>query len=83
MTPRNSAQALAVEHILAERQRQLDKWGEQAHHDTFWAVIEGEEFGEVCRAIFDHDDAHLYEEVVQVAAVALAWAEDMLHRRGQ
>lgn len=83
MQPRNSTQALALEHILKERQRQLDKWGEQAHHDTFWAVIEGEEFGEVCRAVFETDADQLYSEVIQVAAVALAWAEDILHRNGQ
>jgi NTP pyrophosphatase (non-canonical NTP hydrolase) len=67
-----------LQDILAERLRQLRKWGDQSHTDDRWAVIEGEEFGEVCRAIFEGDNIeHLREELVQVAAVAVAWIEDI------
>ena len=74
--------ARVIEDIIAERERQLTKWGDQSHDNAWWAVIEGEEFGEVCRAIFDGDTENLYTELIQVAAVAVAWAEDYL-RRGQ
>jgi len=55
------------------------------------AAVLGEEFGEVCRAVLEagyampmpaalvgiltEGDEHLREELVQVAAVAVAWAE--------
>lgn len=45
-------------------------------------LVLGEEFGEVGNAVLEagygneaSDDEHLYEELVQVAAVAVAWAE--------
>ena len=34
-----------------------------------------EEVGEVARAICDRDPEHMREELVQVAAVAVAWVE--------
>jgi hypothetical protein len=37
-----------------------------------------EEIGEVARAILEHDDpAHLRQELIQTAAVAVAWAESI------
>lgn len=62
--------------ILAERQRQVKKWGRQQHSAAFWNVILGEEVGEVSKAVYDNAD-NLYEELIQVAAVAAAWAEDL------
>lgn len=38
-------------------------------------VILAEEFGEVARAIIDDDQENLDVELVQVAAVAIAWLE--------
>lgn len=38
-------------------------------------VILGEEFGEVCHAINENDDDNLREELIQVAAVAVAMVE--------
>jgi NTP pyrophosphatase (non-canonical NTP hydrolase) len=32
-----------------------------------------EEVGEIAHALNEHDDENLMEEIVQVAAVALAW----------
>lgn len=70
--------------IIAERQRQDEKWGEQNHVEPLWATILGEEFGEVCRASLAieavglNDSAlveHLRSELIQVAAVAVAWVE--------
>ncbi len=64
--------------VREERRRQLDKWGDQHHPDSWWMVIETEELGEVARAIFDGEDLlKIREELVQVAAVAVAWIEDI------
>jgi NTP pyrophosphatase (non-canonical NTP hydrolase) len=73
--------------IRAERARQDLKWGEQHHHPLEWLSILGEEAGEACKAA---NEAHwrqggnwqlYYDELVQVAAVAVAALED-LDRRG-
>lgn len=40
----------------------------------------GEEFGEVCKALNESEPAaQLYAELVQTAAVAMAWAESIAH----
>jgi NTP pyrophosphatase (non-canonical NTP hydrolase) len=73
-----------------ERERQDQKWGLQRHCWGKWLGILGEEFGEVCQAInrinfptdakeTDADD--LYEELIQVAAVAVAIAEHVREKR--
>lgn len=64
--------------ILVERQRQIHMYGEQHHDFHGWMRIlkremeeleEGHELGEGMRP--------LYPEVVQIAAVALAWMEHL------
>jgi NTP pyrophosphatase (non-canonical NTP hydrolase) len=70
-------QKLVLKDVVQERERQTSKWGDQQNnsHET-WNVIGVEEVGEVARAIYDKDDiSHLYEEIIQVAAVYVAWAE--------
>ena len=72
--------------IDGERDRQAARWG--GGHD--WGVgdcssravervvksaVLSEECGEVARAVLDRDDAALFAELVQVAAVAVAWLE--------
>ena len=37
----------------------------------------GEEFGEVCKAIFESDEGELREELVHVAAVCVRWLEEL------
>lgn len=68
----------ALGDVKEERYRQHEKWGEQDHPDTSWALVLGEEYGEVRTAIL-HDifggEGNLREELVQVAAVAVAWIE--------
>jgi len=72
--------------IDAERTRQSDKWhgphpwgsGDCSSADvapTVKAAVLGEECGEVARAVLDRDDEQLRRELVQVAAVAVAWLE--------
>lgn len=65
-----------------ERQERLKAKGKFAHtcadvelSDDVCCRVLGEEFGEVCRAINDGDLANLREELIQVAAVAVAWVE--------
>lgn len=51
---------------------------EQLHHnDPRWLPILVEEVGEVAREICDHgyDRTHLRDELIQVAAMAQAWAD--------
>lgn len=73
--------------VAAERRRQRDQWGEQIEHvDLVWLGILTEEVGESAQAAL-HDTfggkaaGTLYAELVQVAAVAVAWLE-ALHARG-
>ena len=71
--------------ILDERTRQNIKWGKQNHPYTVWLAILMEEVGEVAQAMqegFTHhkesDAGDLYNELIQVAAVAAAIAEQVL-----
>jgi hypothetical protein len=74
--------------IDGERRRQQAQWG----HDHGWgfgdcssagvepivkATVLSEECGEVARAVLERDDHQLRRELVQVAAVAVAWLEAM------
>jgi hypothetical protein len=72
--------------IDAERDRQLERWADvhrwgagdcssRTVADPVKVMVLTEECGEVARAVLDHDDAGLRAELVQVAAVAVAWLE--------
>jgi NTP pyrophosphatase (non-canonical NTP hydrolase) len=72
--------------VAVERHRQDAKLGEQNHLDFVWNAILGEEVGEVANAILegtfsDAPLAHVRDELVQVAAVAVAWVEAIDRRR--
>jgi hypothetical protein len=80
------------DHVLnavdLERDRQNAKWGRQRHSDGGWLKILGEEFGEVCQAMqhnepwakeSDSDDE--YTELIHLAAVAVARAEQILEEK--
>lgn len=71
--------------VFCERERQNAKWGRQVHPHGNWLAILGEEFGEVCQALQqgsksskETDASNLYEELIHVAAVASAFAEQVL-----
>ena len=79
-------QALAA--ISAERDRQQVKWAgkhDWGHGDcsgdgvdlTVKLAVLAEEFGEVARAILEHDPEGLRREATQVAAVACAILESL------
>lgn len=80
------ARAVVLEKVYEERQRQeqLLKEGKFTFtaasevNNALKASILGEEVGEVHKALNDGDDlASLQAELVQVAAVAVAWAESL------
>lgn len=69
-----------VNAIIAERKKQDKKWGEQNHHPYVWMAILAEEVGETNQALLEHDfggkpEANYKEELIQVAAVAIAALE--------
>lgn len=69
--------------VLLERQRQDQKWGEQNHAFPVWLAILSEEVGEMSQAFLKLNfggktperSKNFREELVQVAAVALAMIE--------
>lgn len=72
--------------IDAERARQRDKWGGRhawgvgdcsstGVSAVVKAAVLAEECGEVARAVLDGDSDQLVRELVQVAAVVVAWLE--------
>jgi hypothetical protein len=76
------------ERIEHERREQHAKWG--GTHEwgvgdcsspdvaiTVKAAVLAEECGEVSRAVLDQDREQLRTELIQVAAVAVAWLEGM------
>jgi NTP pyrophosphatase (non-canonical NTP hydrolase) len=72
------------EDVFMERMRQNEKWGIQRHDNGVWLSILIEEVGEVAEAMQkgmksekETDANNLYEELIQVAAVASAWAEQI------
>jgi hypothetical protein len=64
-----------VELIKIERARQDAKWGVQDHDAPYWLGILVEEVGELAKDIIEHRG--IYLELVQVAAVAVAWLENL------
>jgi NTP pyrophosphatase (non-canonical NTP hydrolase) len=67
--------------VAGERGSQLRKWGVQRHTDAVWLAILHEETGEAARAILEADEENMRAELIQVAAVAVAWVEDIDRRR--
>ncbi|WP_218825864.1 MazG-like family protein [Priestia aryabhattai] len=77
--------------VLQERVSQNTKWGHQRHPMGAWLAILAEEFGEVSQAMQsklgltsmkDSDADDLYKELIQVAAVASAIAEQVKEEAG-
>lgn len=84
--------------VYRERVRQEDRWGndslmpyENGDHQRKLAVLM-EEVGEVARELLENGNrtsSHLKEELIQVAAVAMAWIEgieryhDIVPRHGR
>jgi NTP pyrophosphatase (non-canonical NTP hydrolase) len=60
---------------MEERYRQHVKWGESNHGGYKWMAILMEEVGELSTTLLDNDPSKAYQELTQVAAVAIAWLE--------
>jgi NTP pyrophosphatase (non-canonical NTP hydrolase) len=76
--------------IGRERNRQDCLWGHQRHSHGTWLKILGEEFGEVCQAMQTEEDwgkqtdaDNLYEELIHLAAVSVAIAEQVMEEKAQ
>jgi NTP pyrophosphatase (non-canonical NTP hydrolase) len=66
--------------IAEERKRQDIKWGaNRDQHDMIWLTILIEEVGETAEAILKHLPT-VKDELIQVAAVAVAWLENIESR---
>lgn len=75
------------EDIRRERERQDKRWGSPGPrnlgHDR-WSLVLQEELGEVAMAVLDQQpEQAVYDELVQVAAVAVAWLEAMEWKRSR
>lgn len=67
--------------VQDERDRQDRKWGgvpgvDRRDDHTYPAVLT-EEVGEACKAWLEREPMDLREELIQVAAVAIAWVEEL------
>jgi hypothetical protein len=67
--------------IKAERERQDTKWGIQNHEPLKWLAILGEEVGKANRAVLECSAFKYHDELIQVAAVAVAAIESLLNNR--
>jgi NTP pyrophosphatase (non-canonical NTP hydrolase) len=79
-TSKKLIQDLIFSEIIQERLRQREKWGADRKFDPPYkgfATVLGEEFGEVCRAILENDPENLRDELIQVAATAIALLEQL------
>lgn len=78
--PSREAELLALDDIRHERARQVSKWGDQSFkNDEAWACILGEEAGECAKAVIE-GGGELRKELVQTAAVCVAWIEALESR---
>lgn len=64
--------------IAMERERQIELWGDGPLPIDRRLAVLTEEVGEVAKAMQDEGAARMFEELIQVGAVALRWAEDLL-----
>lgn len=75
-----SPSLLAYERIQTERRRQDAKWGQQNHDPGKWSLILSEELGEVAKSALEGDRSNYLTELVQAAAVLVAWIECELRK---
>ena len=74
LASRNNAKS----RVSLERDRQIVLWGDGPMPMDLRLAILMEEVFEVSKALQDEGDDRVLEELVQVSAVALRWAEDLL-----
>jgi len=77
--------------IKAERAKQDARWGEQNHNDFRWLAILSKGIGKVAACIVSHINepmtaigaTFLKNELIQVAAVCVAWSECIERRNSE
>lgn len=67
----------ALAFLRVEREHQDKEWGEQNHEPAYWLAILVEEVGEAAKEIVDYNPYNLRNELVQIAAVAIAAIESL------
>lgn len=71
-----------IRRVIEERVKQNTKYPEDRNLPLpLWSTVLAEEVGESARAVLEHDLVNLEEELVQVAAVAVAWLEDLQYQK--
>jgi NTP pyrophosphatase (non-canonical NTP hydrolase) len=75
-------QKRVLEDVVTERLRQDLLWQDNTcanmdKSDGDKMLVLSEEVGEVAKSSLDNDRENLYAELIQVAAVAVAWAESL------
>ena len=68
--------------ISNERERQIEKWGVQRHTPGDWVLILMEEIGEACEAFLEQRELDAAHELIQAAAVIVAWIEALMPEDG-
>ena len=65
---------LFMSRIISERERQEKMYGIENQMNSYdrWTTILGEEYGEVCKAVYEIKPDELEEELIHVAAVAFS-----------
>ncbi len=61
--------------VIIENMNQYKKWGEQSHHPYKWLSILMKEVGETFKAVLENESKEYRDELLQVAAVAIAMVE--------
>lgn len=61
--------------VVAERECQDKTWGVQDHNEFVWLTILMEELGEASESALEDESSQYRQELVQVAAVAVAAIE--------
>jgi len=83
---RHDALDRVIDLVRRERAAQEDKWGEQNHAPAVYLAILVEEVGEAAKEVNEirfgsGDAAKLTQELVQVAAVAVAMVEALIRAK--
>lgn len=80
----NTVQNKYTQLIMQERQRQDEKWGvDRDQHNFVWQTILTEEVGEAAECCLNENDVLLEKELIQCAAVIMAWLENLNAKKGE
>lgn len=70
---------VVLEMVRAEREDQSVKWGPSCHEPAMWLAILGRQIGHFSGMVLNDDAIQQVEELIQIAAVAVAAAEDLIY----